>query len=167
MYHINGIVGHQPVAEPSNTQKHPLGRIVTAFEDGASIAGLGAGEFIYLKAGAPAPLGSLVTYDQFLGTTAIAPAAGGKGSVAVAMCPLLAGQYGWHQIAGTAAVKAPNAMVPGAEVFMLAATPGSVDDTPVAGEQVLNATVTTTTATPAAGLALIQINRPFLQGQIT
>jgi hypothetical protein len=50
---------------------------------------------------------------------------------------------------------------------MLAATPGSVDDAAVAGEQVLNAKVTTTTGTPSAGLAVIQINRPFLQGQIT
>jgi hypothetical protein len=50
---------------------------------------------------------------------------------------------------------------------MLAATPGSVDDAAVAGEQILNATVSTTTGTPSAGLAVIQINRPFLQGQIT
>jgi hypothetical protein len=57
--------------------------------------------------------------------------------------------------------------VPGANVFMLAATPGSVDDTAVAGEQVLNAVVSTTTGTPSAGLAIVQINRPFIQGQIT
>ena len=92
---------------------------------------------------------------------------GGKGSVAVAMSINLAGFKGWYQIQGIAAVKAPNAMVAGAEVFMLAATPGSVDDAAVAGEQVLNAAVSTTTGTPSAGLGLIQINRPFLQGQIT
>jgi hypothetical protein len=78
----------------------------------------------------------------------------------------VASQYGWYQIGGAAAVKAPNAMAPGADVFMLAATPGSVDDTQVNGEQVVNAVVSTTTGTPSAGLAIIQINRPFLQGQI-
>jgi hypothetical protein len=40
----------------------------------------------------------------------------------------VASQYGWYQIAGIAAVKAPNAMTVGADVFALAATPGSVDD---------------------------------------
>ena len=49
----------------------------------------------------------------------------------------VASQYGWYQIGGSAAVKAPNAMVPGSDVFMLAATPGSVDDTQVNGEQVV------------------------------
>ena len=48
----------------------------------------------------------------------------------------------------------------------LAATPGSVDDAQVNGEQILNAKVSTTTGTPSSGLALIQINRPFHQGQI-
>ncbi len=62
---------------------------------------------------------------------------------------------------------APNAMVPGSEVFMLAATPGSVDDAAVGGEQVLNATVSTNTGTPGAGFGVIEIDRPFLQGQTT
>ncbi|RUX96151.1 MULTISPECIES: hypothetical protein [unclassified Mesorhizobium] len=127
----------------------------------------GVGEFIYLKGVAATAVGSLVTYDQYLNTTTIAPATGGNGSVAVAMSANVASQYGWYQIAGAAVVKAPNAMVVGADVFMLAATPGSVDDAPVAGEQVLNAKVSTTTGTPSAGLAVIQISRPFLQGQIT
>jgi hypothetical protein len=78
----------------------------------------------------------------------------------------VASQWGWYQIGGVAAVKAPNAMTPGAKVFMLAATPGSVDDAAVNGEQVVNAVVTTTTGTPSSGLALITINRPFLQGQV-
>lgn len=127
----------------------------------------GEGEFIYLKGVASTVVGSLVTYDQFLLTTTLAPATGGKGPVAVAMSANVANQFGWYQIGGSAVVKAPNAMVPGAEVFMLAATPGSVDDAAVAGEQVLNAVVSTTTGSPSAGLGVIQINRPFLQGQIT
>lgn len=144
----------------SNTTP-PLGTIVRATDPT-----YGSGEFIFLKGVASTVVGSLVTYDQYLGTTTLAPATGGNGPVAVAMSANVANQYGWYQIAGTAAVKAPNAMTPGADVFMLAATPGSVDDAAVNGEQVLNAKVSTTTGTPSAGLGLIQINRPFLQGQI-
>ena len=157
----NSLLG-QPIADTSTTKKHALGTIVRA-KDPA----YGSGEFIYLAGVASTVVGSLVTYDQNLATTALAPATGGIGPVAVAMSANVASQYGWYQIGGAAAVKAPNAMAPGANVFMLAATPGSVDDTAVAGEQVLNAVVSTTTGTPSAGMAIVQINRPFLQGQIT
>lgn len=158
---LDSQIGLQPIATTDTVQNHRLGTIKEA-EDPV----YGAGEFIYLKGVASTVVGSLVTYDQYLGTTTLAPATGGKGSVAVAMSANVASQYGWYQICGTAAVKAPNAMVVGTEVFMLAATPGSVDDAPVNGEQVLSATVSTTTGTPSSGLGLIQINRPFLQGQI-
>ncbi len=157
-------VGWQPIATTETTQKHPLGSIRRAYEK--DTAAIGAGEFIYLKGVGSTVVGSLVTFDQYLGTTTLAPATGGIGPVAVAMSANVASQYGWYQIEGTAAVKAPNAMTPGAEVFMLAATAGSVDDAAVNGEQVVNAKVSTTTGTPSSGLAFIQINRPFLQGQI-
>lgn len=139
-----------------------LGRIVEAIDPV-----YGAGEFIYLEGVASTVVGSVVTYDAYLNTTTIAPATGGNGPVAVAMSINLAGFHGWYQIQGTAAVKAPNAMVAEAQVFMLAATPGSVDDAAVAGEQILGAKVSTSTGTPGTGLALIQIQRPSLQGQIT
>ena len=155
-------LGWQSIADTSTTQKHKLGTIIPAVDP----IYLG-GEFIYLKGVASTVVGSLVTYDPYLATTTLAPATGGKGPVAVAMSANVASQYGWYQINGVAAVKAPNAMTPGAEVFMLAATPGSVDDAAVAGEQVLGAVVTTTTGTPSSGLALITISRPILQGQIT
>jgi hypothetical protein len=156
----NSLLG-QAIGDTSITKKHALGTIVRAKDPV-----FGSGEFIYLAGVASTAVGTLVTYDQNLGVTAIAPATGGKGAVAVAMSANVASQYGWYQIGGSAAVKAPNAMVPGSDVFMLAATPGSVDDTQVNGEQVVNAVVSTTTGTPVAGLAIIQINRPFLQGQI-
>jgi hypothetical protein len=156
------MIGFQPIVENSTTQNHSLGTIVQATDPL-----YGEGEFIYLKGVASTAIGTVVNYDQYLGTTTIAPATGGKGSVAVAMSANVVNQFGWYQIGGAAVVKAPNAMVVNADVFMLAATPGSVDDAAVAGEQILNATVSTTTGTPSAGLAVIQINRPFLQGQIT
>jgi hypothetical protein len=159
---IQGATSVFPATAIGRTPGPKLGSIVEGYDPV-----FGNGEFIYLQGVAATVVGSLVTYDAFLNTTTLAPATLGKGPVAVSMSANLLGFYGWYQIQGTAAVKAPNAMVPGAEVFMLAATPGSVDDAAVAGEQVLNATVSTTTGTPSAGLGLIQIERPFLQGQIT
>lgn len=154
-------IGIQPFDVTDTVQKHRLGEILRGNDPV-----YGGGEFIYLKGIASTVVGSLVTFDQTLGTTALAPATGGNGPVAVAMSANVASQYGWYQIAGAAAVKAPNAMAVGADVYMLAATPGSVDDAQVNGEQVVNAKVSTTTGTPSAGLGVIQINRPFLQGQI-
>lgn len=158
---VTPLVGAQPIAVTDTTQNHALGTIVFA-EDPT----YGAGEFIYLKGVASTVVGSMVDYDSYLATTALSPATGGVGPVAVAMSANVASQYGWYQITGIAAVKAPNAMTVGADVFSLAATPGSVDDAAVNGEQILGAKVSTTTGTPSSGLALIEINRPFHQGQI-
>lgn len=155
-------IGHQAIGEISTTQRHPLSTILMG-EDPL----YGQGEFIYLKGVASTVVGSLVTFDNVAGSTTLAPATGGTGSVAVAMAATVASTWGWYQVRGVAAVKAPNAMVVGAEVFMLAATPGSVDDAAVAGEQILNAKAVSTTGVPSAGLGLIQIEYPFLQGQIT
>lgn len=154
------LAGFQTIAVTDTTQNHALGTIVAATDPT-----YGGGEFIYLKGIAATVVGSLVDYDSYLATTALAPATAGVGAVAVAMSANVASQYGWYQIQGTAAVKAPNAMTAGADVFMLAATAGSIDDAAVNGEQIMNAKVSTTTGTPATGLALIQINRPFHQGQ--
>jgi hypothetical protein len=155
------LAGFQPIAVTDTTQNHPLGTIVRAVDPT-----YGEGEFIYLKGIASTVVGSMVDYDQYLATTALSPATGGTGPVAVAMSANVASQYGWYQIGGSAVVKAPNAMTVGADVFSLAATPGSVDDAAVNGEQILNAKVSTTTGTPSTGLAVIQIDRPFHQGQI-
>lgn len=155
------LIGAQPIAVTDTTKNHQLGTIVRA-ED----ASYGAGEFIYLKGIASTVVGTMVDYDSNLGTTALSPATAGIGQVAVAMSINVASQYGWYQIAGIAAVKAPNSMVVGAGIYSLAATPGSIDDAAVDGEQILNAKVSVDTGTPSSGLALIQINRPFHQGQI-
>ena len=115
------LAGFQPIAVTDTTQNHALGTIVQAVDPT-----YGGGEFIYLKGIASTVVGSLVDYDSYLATTALSPATGGTGSVAVSMSANVASQYGWYQIQGIAAVKAPNAMVVGADVFSLAATPGSV-----------------------------------------
>lgn len=153
--------GFQPIAVTDTVKNHALGTQVTANDPT-----YGQGTFIYLKGIGSTVVGSLVDYDQTLGTTALAPATGGIGMVAVAMSANVASQYGWYQVVGAAAVKAPNAAVVGAEVFMLAATAGSVDDAQVNGEQILNAKFSTTTGTPSSGLAVIEIAWPFHQGQV-
>jgi hypothetical protein len=160
-YTVDSEIGVQPISDTSTTQLHELGKIVRAKD-----TTYGGGEFIYLKGVASTVVGSLVTYDPYLATTTLSPATGGKGPVAVSMSANVLANYGWYQIAGAAAVKAPNAMTAGAEVFMLAATPGSVDDAQVNGEQIVGAVVSVTTGTPSSGLGLITINRPFLQGQV-
>lgn len=156
------LAGFQPIAVSDTIQNHQLGYMVKAVDPI-----YGAGEFIYLKGVASTQVGTMVDFDQYLNTTTISPATAGTGPVAISMSANIANQYGWYQIEGSAVVRAPNAMVVGADVFSLAATPGSVDDAAVAGEQILNAKVSTTTGTPGTGLGVIQINRPFHQGQIT
>lgn len=156
----------QDIQTTDTVQNHKLGTIIKAEHTPASGTSYGMGEFIYLKGVANTVVGSMVDYDPYLGTTTLSPATDGIGPVAVAMSANVANQYGWYCIFGVVPVKAPNAMTPGANVYSLAATPGSVDDAQVDGEQILNAKVTTTTGTPSTGLALININRPFHQGQI-
>ncbi len=146
--------GTQPIATTDTVQNHPIGSILRAIDPI-----YGEGEFIYLRGVASTQVGTVVLYDTYLNTTTICPATGGLGTVAVAMSANVANQFGWYQISGAAVVRAPNAMVPGAAVYMLAATPGSVDDAVVAGEQILNATVSTTTGVPSAGFGVIQLNR--------
>lgn len=155
------LAGYQPIAVTDTTQNHALGTTVRAVDPT-----YGMGTFVYLKGIGSTVVGSWVDYDQYLGTTALSPATGGVGQMAVAMSANVASQYGWYQVEGAAVGKAPNAMTAGADVFMLAATPGSVDDAAVNGEQVLNAKVSTTTGTPSTGLAVFQIAWPFHQGQI-
>lgn len=159
---VNTTIGVQAIATTDTVKNHPMGTRVWARDPL-----YGEGEFIYLAGVASTVVGSLVDYDQYLGTTALSPATGGTGPIAVAMSINVASQYGWYQTSGAAVVKAPNAAVVGAEVWMLAATAGSVDDAVVAGEQILGAKFSTTTGIPSAGLAVIQINRPFHQGGIT
>jgi hypothetical protein len=155
-------IGTQPFDVTETVQKHALGTCVRG-EDPV----YGGGEFIYLKGVASTVVGSMVDYDRSANTTTLSPATLGTGQVAVAMSANVLNQFGWYQIAGVAAVKSPNATTVDAEVWMLAATPGSVDDAVVAGEQILNAQFLSTTGVPSAGLALIQIQYPFHQGGIT
>lgn len=154
--------GCQSIATTETVAKHPVGLTASGTDPV-----FGRGEFIYLKGVASTVVGSWVDYDLVANTTALAPATAGVGQMAVAMSANVANQFGWYQVSGVADVKSPNATAVAADVHMLAATPGSTDDAAVAGEQVLNAKYLSTTGVPSTGLARVQIERPFHQGQIT
>lgn len=162
--HAGTVIGLPAIGDNGTTQRAALGTITQILDQDTPAV---MGEAIYVKSTDAILDGSLCRYDPYLGVATLCPATGGTGPVGAALGAIPSGSYGWLQISGGAKVKAPNAMAVGADIFPLAATPGSVDDAPVAGEQVLNAKATTTTATPAAGYAIVQMNRPFMQGQIT
>jgi len=132
----------------------------------------GVGEFIYLLGVAATVVGSLVTWGgNASGTptyqTALASAGGNKAqSLAVAMSANVANQYGWYQISGNAVVATNGTLAAGPAAVYVSATAGQVTSTQAAGAQIENAVNVTATGTPAANQAVVQIDRPFAQGQI-
>lgn len=92
------VLGSQPIADTSTTQKHPLGTIVTAVDPT-----LGGGEFIYLKGVASTVVGSIVNYDDNFQTALDSSAVTGPTRpLAIAMSANGASAYGWYQISGLA-----------------------------------------------------------------
>lgn len=142
----------QAIADTSTTQKNPLGTIVRA-----SDPTYGIGEFIYLKGVASTAIGSVVTYAYNFATTLADGSS--KDPVAVAMSACVASSFGWYQIFGISVVKAAT-VVPAADVYTTA-TAGTVDDAVVAGDRIKNARFGTADGTPAAGFALVAMQRPF------
>jgi len=144
-------------------QAHPLGTIVKAYDQT-----LGEGEFIYLEGVASTKVGSLVVYNNSAGTTTLAPNTAHLGeSVAVAMSACTASNFGWYQIGGVATVlKTAVKVNPNVNIF-LSATAGRVMPTAASGKEILNA-ISVNAATVASGTStvLVQINRPFAQGQV-
>lgn len=157
-------IGYTPInaTVPDTTKATDLGTIVSGIDPV-----YGMGEFIYLAGVASTVVGSVVSFDQVAGTTTLNPATGGNAQVAVAMAATVAATFGWYQVRGVAVVKASGTATVGADVFAQAATPGSVSSAIVASEQVLNAKFVSAINTPSAGLALCQIEYPFMQGAIT
>ncbi len=120
----------------------------------------GMGEFVYLKGVASTVLGSWVVYNPDDWSTVLL-GADMIGSVAVAMAPTVANEFGWYQIKGKAIGKVLAGFVDNANVYATA-TAGSVDDAIVAGDRVKNAKGASAVGTPAAGLAEFEIDRPFV-----
>lgn len=163
---IDSTLGLQPIATTDTVQNHKLGLIMKA-EDPI----YGAGEFIYLKGVVATVVGTLVVYDgAATGTptyqTALCPSTAGLAQpVAVAMSANVANQYGWYQIAGSA-VMATNGTLAAGPGPVYIGSAGNVTSTQANGKQILNARNDTATGTPAANQAVVQINRPFAQGQV-
>lgn len=149
------VLGSQPIATNSTTQKHPLGTIVVATDPT-----YGSGEFIYLKGLNSTAIGEWVTYntDDF-STTLLA--ANAIGPVAVAMSACVTGEYGWYQISGKAVGLAASGYADNGLVYATA-TAGTVDDTVVAGDRVKNAKGASAVDTPSTGYAEFEIARPFM-----
>jgi hypothetical protein len=144
----------QAIAEVSTTQQHPLGTIVTAFDET-----YGSGEFIYLKGVASTVVGSAVTYNLEDGTTTLL-AADAIGPVGFAMSVTdAATDFGWYQISGVAVAKS-DTVADDANVY-IDGTAGRVDDAVVDGDMVHLAKFASADGTPAAGFALVEISRPY------
>lgn len=129
----------------------------------------GEGEFIYMLGVASTVVGSLVTWNGGTGTptyqTALAAATAAQNlPVAVAMSINLAGNYGWYMISGNAVTATNGTMTAAAKAY--SAGSGQVTSTQANGAQILNAVSNSATGTPGAGLCVLEINRPFLQGQV-
>ena len=151
----NFLIG-QGIEEVSTTQKHQLGVIVQCKD-----ATLGSAEFIYLKGVASTVVGSIVNYDDTWQTALDTAAVSGPSRpLAVAMAAVDATtKFGWYQISGKAVVKA-GTVADNGNVYATG-TPGTVDDAVVDGDMVHLAKFASADGTPSAGLAEIEIHRPY------
>ena len=146
-----------------------LGMRVRAFDPTT----YGWGEFIYLKGVASTVVGSTVTWDGATAgvptyQTALCPTTANLAqSIAVAMSANIAGQFGWYQLSGNAVIATNGTLVAGPGPVFTSATAAQVTSAVAAGKQILNMRNLTATGTPAASQAVVQMNYPFVQGQIT
>lgn len=146
-------IGGQPIANNSTTKNHPLGTRVRAVD-----ASYGEGEFIYLKGVASTAVGSVVLMAPDDWSTSLA-VANDKGKLAVAMAATGASEYGWYQIYGKGAAKVLAGFADNADCY-LTATPGSVDDTDVAGDYIRGMRGASAIDTPSTGLAEVELGYP-------
>lgn len=158
-------LGIQPIPVNSTVKNHDLGTIITGRDPT-----YGGGEFIYLLGVASTIAGSVVSYNgNTSGTptwqTALAAVTANQGvPLAVAMSANVAAQFGWYQISGNAIAATNGTLAAGPGKVYLAGS-GQLTSTQANGAEVLNAVNVTATGTPAANQAVIEINRPFAQGQ--
>lgn len=143
---------------------------------------LGAGVFIYARFSGTIVLGTVCELTPTLtsgvvinSATAWAGTVNTGKPLAVAMAAGTVGQWGWFQVQGNAIVTVSGAPAAGNPVYWQAA--GVVSPTLVASKQMVNAQFSTavsvtigagTTATVlSATQAVVMLNRPFAQSNIT
>jgi hypothetical protein len=151
-------IGLQGVTEVSTTQNHPLGIKRRAVDFGTNANG--EGEFIYVVGVADGAAGSWVKILEDGYTTSLL-AQNDIGKVGILMAALVASTYGWAQVRGKAVGKALTGYLDNALVYATG-TPGSVDDTAVAGDRVKNAIGASALDGPASGMAEFEIDDPFM-----
>lgn len=112
-------------------------------------------EYVYLQGVASTAANDAVTYDELFQSARSAAAA--VGPVAVATAAILAGQFGWYMRRGLGTVNVSAAVADNARLF-LTATAGQLDDTSVAGDQVVGAIARSSSA--GAGSVTVQLTYP-------
>lgn len=155
---------------PTTAYEPQLGEIRKAWD-----TTLGAAEFIYLKipASSTFAVGNIVQWTGTDYSAALLPVlATSKNTLApLAVCPVAVAssssvQYGWFQVQGIASVLKTAVATTANTVIYASGTTGRFKVLTSAGGQILNArvlnAVTSTTST-----ALVYLNRPCMQGQIT
>ena len=158
----SAIIGAQPIAEKSTTQKHPLCKIVQATDPT-----YGTGEFIYLKGVASTAVGSWVGYSPALGTSVLATA-NGTYPLAVSMTTnTTTTSYAWYQISGTAQALGLTSITHSSGFLALTGTAGSLDDASVIGDHVFNARKTVAVHVVGTFIDTYNISRPFSTNLVT
>lgn len=160
-----GIVGTQPIGNIDTVQKHPLG-----FQLDAIDAVFGGGRFIYLKGVASTVVGSVVTWDVAGATpgfqTVLAAATANAGQqLAVATAALVAGTFGWYQIAGVALVATNGAQIVSSKAWL--AGSGAITSTAATGVGIVGIRTLTATGTPAANQCYAQLDHPVGEGYVS
>lgn len=159
---VNPILGLPPIADfvdasgDDYVQPVPLGTIINATDPT-----YGAGEFIFLEGVASTGVGSVVVYSPDDFSTALA-AANAIGPVAVAMAATVADKAGWYQIGGKGVAKVLADFADNTNCY-LTSTAGSIDDAVVAGDYIYGMKGASAIGTPAAGLAEVELARPFVK----
>ena len=155
-YFVEGRIGAQQLAVVADSAQHPLGTILKATDPA-----LGEGEFIYLKGAASTVRGSAVIYNSADYTTTLTNA-NAIGPVALAMGAIVANKYGWYQIGGKGVAKVAALFADNANCY-LTSSDGVIDDAVVAGDYIYNMKGAAAVGTPAANLAYVEMERPFVK----
>jgi hypothetical protein len=146
--------GFGPLETVGTTQLHPLGTIV-----GTTSVLYGPGEAIYLQGVASTVAGDIVIYNGSYATTRAV--ARSKGPVAVAIGACVASNYGWYILTGLCPAMAGTIAAADSQAYV-GATAGTGEDTVVTGDFISGAVWKTQDGTPAAGKAVLFVNRSKL-----
>ena len=144
----------QPIDETSTTQKYKTGTRVRCRDTSSNDRG--EATFQYAKGVASVAAGDVCVISP-KGDAAIRTVARSIGQLGVAMAAVVASNWGWFQIDGTAIVNVLASFADDVACY-LTSTAGSLDDAVVAGDQVLGARSAGAIDT---GQALIEVRFPF------